>query len=277
MATYLTDAASGWPRGIPVVLYGTDDYQAGARLMGVSGSWLEDLERRCLTEADAVVAVSDELATRWAGIRPGVQTLRNGCRVLSSDGADRPTRSAARLPYVSPGSPVVGLVGQLSARISLDVLEAIADAGISLLLVGPVDPHWPASDKFKVLCRRNNVEYVGRVDPSELMAFFELMDVGITPYADSPFNTASFPLKTLEYLGAGLPVVASDIAPSRWVRRDLESRLGTSEADRHFRLAVRPAEFVTEILTLARSGGRHDPSRRQQYAAHHTWESRTNT
>ncbi|MBI4899196.1 MAG: hypothetical protein HY829_01825, partial [Actinobacteria bacterium] len=39
------------------------------------------------------------------------------------------------------------------------------------------------------------------------------LSVGLTPYADSTFNRRSFPLKTLEYLAAGIPVVTSGAVP----------------------------------------------------------------
>ena len=38
---------------------------------------------------------------------------------------------------------------------------------------------------------------------------------GLTPYAQSAFNAARFPLKTLEYLAAGCPAVVSDLPAHR--------------------------------------------------------------
>lgn len=273
VCTYLTDAASRWPPDAPVVLYGTDDYRAGAGLMGISGRWLERLEDRCLGNADAVVAVSDELAARWNTLRPGVEVLRNGCRVLEPQTPGESTRPAT-INLSQHESPVVGLVGQISARISLEVLEAIADANMRLLIVGPVDPNWSGLERFAALTRQDSVEHTGRVDPSELPRQFARMDVGVTPYISSSFNTASFPLKTLEYLGAGLPVVASDITPSRWVLRDIEDRLGASTAANHLRLATDPQDFVKHIRDLVRSTGPAAEQQRRSYASHHSWESR---
>ena len=45
----------------------------------------------------------------------------------------------------------------------------------------------------------------------------------MTPYAESPFNRASFPLKTLEYLAAGLGVVSTDMPSARWLNTSLIS------------------------------------------------------
>jgi teichuronic acid biosynthesis glycosyltransferase TuaH len=45
------------------VLYGTDDFVAGAPLMGLSRRWVQKLEHKHLTSADLVLAVTPELAT----------------------------------------------------------------------------------------------------------------------------------------------------------------------------------------------------------------------
>src|SRR5262249_60607279 len=68
---------------------------------------------------------------------------------------------------------------------------------------------------------RPNAHYAGRAPASEVPPYLAAMDVGLTPYADTQFNQASFPLKTLEYLSAGLPVVSTDLPGARWLRDDL--------------------------------------------------------
>ena len=127
--------------------------------------------------------------------------IPNGC----NDAGDNDAVPAVplRLPR-----PVVGLVGQLSDRIDLDIVEGVVDAGLSLLLVGPKDPRWEP-ERFDSLVLRPGVHFAGPVPADEVPSYLAAIDVGITPYRDSPFNQASFPLKTLEYLGAGRPVVST--------------------------------------------------------------------
>ncbi len=72
--------------------------------------------------------------------------------------------------------------------------------------------------------------WVGRRAFEELPAYLRLMNVGLTPYTDTPFNRASFPLKTLEYLAAGLPVVSTDLPATRWLNTDLV-RIADSQSD----------------------------------------------
>ena len=57
-----------------------------------------------------------------------------------------------------------------------------------------------------------------------------MLDVGVVPYRDSPFNRGSFPLKTLEYLAAGRAVVATDLPAVRWLATDLISVATTPPA-----------------------------------------------
>ena len=47
------------------VIYGTDDFVAGADLMGISRTWVERREPRALATATHVLAVSDVIAERW--------------------------------------------------------------------------------------------------------------------------------------------------------------------------------------------------------------------
>ena len=214
VASHLDTALGGWGNSVVNVLYGTDDYVAGARLTGLSARRLRKLEQRSLARADVVMAVSPQLADKWA--RPGAEPvlIPNGCHLTRGSSETFPP-AVRNLP-----PPVVGLVGQLSERIDLDILNGIADAGFSLLVIGPADPAWEPQ-RFPALIARPHVHYAGRIPAEEVPSYLAAMHIGITPYAHSPFNHASFPLKTLEYLGAGLPVVSTDLPTARWLRDDL--------------------------------------------------------
>ena len=50
------------------------------------------------------------------------------------------------------------------------------------------------------------------VPREQLAPYLRILQVGFTPYADSMFNRRSYPLKSLEYLAAGVPVVSTDVA-----------------------------------------------------------------
>jgi teichuronic acid biosynthesis glycosyltransferase TuaH len=246
------------------VLYGTDDWVAGAELMGLDPAWLRQQEARALARADVVAAVTPELAARWRGLGAEPVLIPNGCEPAAYSTVDSTAVPpvAAELP-----APVVGLVGRLSDRIDIGLLEQIADTGISLLVVGPLEGEWEPA-RWPALTSRPNVRHVDRVPFDQLPGYLRAMDVGITPYRDTVFNRASFPLKTLEYLAAGRAAVSTDLPATRWLAADGPDGRGlvTIADPTHFADAVRSAAAVPRSPELAR--------RRRGFAARHSWRQR---
>jgi teichuronic acid biosynthesis glycosyltransferase TuaH len=269
---YLEDVLGRWGPAVNV-LYCTDDYVAGAGLMGLSADRLRAQERLALARADVVAVVSPTLADHWSALGADPVLIPNGC----SDSDPWPPEKAA--PTGLP-RPVLGLVGQLSERIDLDILTALSDAGFALLLVGPRDPRWEA-ERFAELAGRPAVHHTGRIPAASVPAYLAAIDVGITPYTASDFNRASFPLKTLEYLAAGRPVVSTDLPGARWLLDDL-ARAGRAVAGQGpaeiMTLASTPAEFVSAARRMVPGprGGKEQARREQcrAFATRHSWARR---
>lgn len=240
------------------LLYGTDDWVAGAALMGLDVSWVAKATHRQLTTADAVVAVSPVLRDTWRPVRDDVLVIPNGCDTERFAGTDR-----ARLPGdVHLPGPIAGFVGHLSDRIELAHLEAVAERGVSLLLVGARQPTFQLS-RMQALLSRPNVQWVGHKPFEELPSYLRVMDVGLTPYADTEFNRASFPLKTLEYLAAGRGVVATDLPATRWLGTELVA------------VADSPARFADEVVAQLQVARQADlVARRVAFAQEHSWRRR---
>lgn len=242
------------------VFVGTDDYVAGAALMRQPTSLLLADEKRRMAEADLLTAVTPILARRWERLSGRqVAVLPNGCDAERMRSAGSET-SATRWNVLP--RPVIGFVGNISERIDMRLLEAIADAGLSLLLVGPRRVSF-APERFERLVARPGVRWLGPKPYEELPSLLGGMDVGITPYVDDDFNRASFPLKTLEYLAAGLPVVSTPLPAAKELNTPL------------IRLAGTPAEFVTEVLAACSEST--DPRRRSErmaFAGRHSWQAR---
>jgi teichuronic acid biosynthesis glycosyltransferase TuaH len=240
------------------VFYGTDDYVAGAALMGTDPRWLERIEERQLAKADVVIAISPQLQRKWSARRDDVHLVPNGCMAEELALADT-TPVAAGLEL---SSPIAGFVGHLSERIDLAMLTAVADAGVSLLLVGPRSSTSELPGLEALLARRN-VQWVGPQPFAALPSYLRAIDVGLTPYAQSAFNEASFPLKTLEYLAAGRPAVVSDLPAHRWI--------GTP----HVVIADTPASFAASTLDLLeRPPSRSEAAARRAFGAANSWAAR---
>jgi len=262
---YLGKLLGGWGKDVTNVLFGTDDYVAGARLMRISPGHMRRRESQALSKANIVVAVSDDLAKRWSNMGADPVVIPNGCW---------PLRSTNQTPFerINLPRPIVGLVGRLSERIDFDVIEAIADSGLSLLLIGPRDPRWEPR-RFEKLTSKSTVRYIGPVPKADVAAKLAAIDVGITPYQDSIFNRASFPLKTLEYLSVGIPVVATSLPATQWLKADLEGALPQSLTDQVLVLADKGQDYVNAIRTLA-VGRRDVASHCIEFAERHSWSRR---
>lgn len=241
------------------VFYGTDDHIAGAGLTGTDVRWLRRCTRRQLQGADLVVATSPVLQSKWSAYRPDIEMIPNGCEAEHFATAD----SAPPPRDVHLEGPVAGFIGHLSERIDLAMLEAVASSGVSLLLVGPRQKTFEIA-KLERLLALPNVQWVGPKEFQELPSYLRVIDVGLTPYSQSDFNRASFPLKTLEYLAAGRPVVASDLPANRW--------LETS----HVSIARTPRELAERTLSLlGAKRSERAASARRALGARHSWAART--
>jgi len=238
----------------------SDDFAAGARIQGVSESWVRAQERRIAREADLVLTVSPVLADKWRALGTDAVLWTNGCDVdlMSTAATVAPARDVV-LPR-----PVAGFMGTVSERTDVAWLEAVAHTGRSLLLVGPRSHTAPHEALDRVLAMPN-VQWVGRRPHTEVPSYLAHMDVGLVPYADDAFNRASFPLKVLDYLAAGLPVVARDLPSVRWLGTDLTV------------LASDPGTFVTEAVRAMDAPP--DPATaalRRAVASRHGWDTRVN-
>lgn len=258
VACSLDDVLSGWGKDVVKALYGTDDFVAGAGLMRLNQRLVERSERRQLENADIVIAISPTLASRWTALgAKRVCLIPNGVQTAPYRDID----TIAGAADVALPKPVAGVVGHLSSRIDMALLEATADAGCSLLLVGPHDLSWEP-ERFARLVARDRVRWVGKKPFGELPGYLKHMDVGLTPYCDNEFNRASFPLKTLEYLAAGLPVVSTRLPANSWLSTDLVSE------------ATGASEFSAQVARVASFSDAALRSRRRKFAEQHTWRQR---
>lgn len=186
--------------------YVTDDWMAGAGLMGLSGAHVERVGRTNADRAHVIAAVSGHLGQVLAKeLGEAVEVVPNGCH-------------ARTLAYATdPGFPKAALVGQLNERLDFNVLEAVADTGIHIAVAGPKTAKLPeVKDRLDSFLARSNVHWHGVLGSEDVAGLLAASNVGLTPYTDTAFNRSSYPLKTLEYVAAGLAVVATDLPAAQF-------------------------------------------------------------
>ena len=83
--------------------------------------------------------------------------------------------------------------------------------------------------RLKELAARERIEdhikFTGQVPHPEVLSYYSLLDVFVVPRIPDPVCTLVSPLKPLEAMAMGLPVVASDLPPLTEMVRDQETGL----------------------------------------------------
>ncbi|MGO4383802.1 glycosyltransferase [Specibacter sp. RAF43] len=238
------------------VYWAQDDFVGLAPLVGQDPQAFARADEELASAADVIIAANPSVA----------QALRQRGHVarLIPFGCDDELFGATAAPAadVRLAAPMAVFMGHLGDRIDLDILEAVAGSGVSLLVVGPFHPRTDA-ERFTAVLNRPNVQWVGERGFEDLPRYLARAEVGILPYTHSRFNTGSFPLKTLEYLAAGLPVVATGLPAISW--------LGTEHID----VAEGPAAFREAVAArLARGRDIPGDAERRAFAARHSWAAR---
>jgi glycosyltransferase involved in cell wall biosynthesis len=249
----------------------------------------ERVAERVFRAASGIVAVSAEVKgylRRW-DIAAKVQVIPNGVN------HQRFAASVAPAMPKQPESFTVGFVGSLKPWHGLShLVNAFAQLHqrvpqARLLIVGD----GPQRDSLQAdLAHRDllNVTHLtGAVSPIDIPALLMSMDVAVAPYPAN-LNFYFSPLKVVEYMAAGLPVVVSDVGQlanlvshgetgwlcppgdegaladaleQLWHSPDLRERLG--QAGRRYILTHRTWERVAERI-LAIAFGQASPESQHQ-------------
>jgi len=239
-----------------------------ARYRGLRGvaSW-RARERSIVSAADAVVAVSPSVrahAIRCGAAPDRATVIHNG---VDLEPFESTKGDSVRQRYALGNARVVGFAGSLKAWHGVDVLLRAAvrlDADVRVLIVGD----GPERSKLEALAGElriaDRVVFTGAVPHHAVPEHLAAMTVGAAPYVlqtDFYFS----PLKLVEYLAAGLPVVASE-------QGDLARLVGKAG------LMVRPddpaelAEAIDKVLSdPALRRAMHFAARR--HAAGMTWDA----
>jgi glycosyltransferase involved in cell wall biosynthesis len=219
---------------------------------------IEVNEAAIVRRADIVFASSHGLAERLEGLREvtivpnGVETNRFAIKRGDMPGWKR-----------DASGPIIGFFGTIGDWLDFELLLAVARLrpDWTFVFAGPRQ-----SRQFDRLRKLPNVRYLGVLSYDELPQQAAWFDVALVPFRLNTLTRYVHPIKVLEYLAIGLPVVSTRLP-------DLK-KLSNVVA-----FASSPGEWLATIeRALSSSANSFDEvEARRRVAAAHDWNDRVDT
>lgn len=237
------------------IYYCLDDFpseKASSRRKKALGA----LEDYMLKRADIVFACTRSLCEDRRKRRPDIHFIRNGADFYALNKKSSPENLPSDIINIE--SPKIGYVGTLDFRIDCELILSLASENNNWQIVLIGNNIMPLKERLALKCRPN-IHSLGFKHPELIPGYINMLDVCIMPYRTSDFNNHVFPLKTIEYLAAGKPVV------STWLP-DLEEFGGIIKLSRN------KAEFINHVNACIDNDS--GMAERKEIAAKFSWENR---
>ena len=215
---------------------------------------IKELERRLMLKADVVICSSEKLRADKAKTNANAHLVQHGVDLEHFNQAFAPATTIPDELKGAPG-PVIGFWGLIADWVDLQLIRHVADAfsGGTVVLVGSSATDMSALDGAK------NIRFLGRKPYADLPRYAKAFDVALMPFKVNELTLAANPLKVREYLGAGLPVVSTDIPE---VARLSMCRIG------------KDADGVVREIAAAIAAGAGPSEVRAQQVRGEGWEAR---
>ncbi len=243
------------------ILFATDDWIAGAALMGLGKRYVRRVLATNLSRCSLLIAVSDPLVAKLR------REFSYSGRAITLPNACNPQAYLARQvrPKSAPASPYAILLGQLNERLDLALVKALVDEKIDVVVAGSYRGRTRRFARaWRSLQGSPNFHYVGLLNETELSSYAQHASVGLCPYILDDFNRSSSPLKTWDYLAAGIPVLGTDLPALRQIPRGVC-------------IAKEVSGFVALARTSLAGSSASDQTELQRLALENTWDRSADT
>jgi len=173
-------------------------------------------ENAVLKAADIVFTGGPSLYRAKRERHPNVHCIPSSVDVMHfTQALDRTNSHPAHKDI--PG-PRLGFYGVIDERFDTELIGQLADAHPQwqIVLVGPIVKIDPAA-----LPQRENIHYLGQQPYEALPYFLAGWDVCLLPFALNESTRFISPIKTLEYMAAGLPIVSTPVTDVADLYRDV--------------------------------------------------------
>jgi glycosyltransferase involved in cell wall biosynthesis len=223
---------------------------------------------------DRLVVISHALRTEYLRLFPALSAKKV---VVAPSGADDlpAVVPGPPLPAGRPGAPQVGYVGHLYSGKGVEMITALAPMmpRVDFHVVGGAERDLV---QWRARIHQPNVILHGHVPPAAVPSWLHRFDIVLAPYqarvsVDGGGDAARWmsPLKLVEYMAAGRPIVASDLPVIREILDD-----GRTALLRATDQATAWREAIQGLIDRPQMARQIGDAARQTFAARHTWVER---
>lgn len=154
----------------------------------------------------------------------------------------------------------VGFIGNFRSWIDIELLEEVIrkNADINFAIVGPVQDEM-RNVLIKLLNDYRNTSYMGTAKKEEIHLYYRMFDVVIVPYKQNDFMLATRPIKIVESIFAGTPVVS---VPNSGYAENSFIRFATNASD-----------FSSEIINFLNNPIDTEADEYKRFIKNNSWQS----
>ena len=203
------------------------DFRSNSQALNIA---LAKKEQTVCKRADIILAASETIREKLQNLVPSkdVHLLLHG---VDYSHFATPVKLCREITDIRKNClPIAGYFGSLSDANDKQVFVKLANCGFSVIIIGKV------LGDFSELQKHPNIHLVGPVKYEQLPSWAQGFDVALLNWRMHNWIKNCFPVKSLEYLAAGLPVVSCRIPVLQ----------------RHYSDVISFAETSDDFLTLCR-------------------------